>query len=200
MKTVSQMAFETCSDEDLVQACLEGNEAAWEELINRYARLIYTIPLRFGFPQHVADEVFQEVCLILLEKLHTLQNRRRLSSWLMTVTRRVCIRRYRTQPDAPMLDIQDVVVVHPERVEERVMRREEQQILREAMERLDERCRRLLTLLFFDEEDGVSYQEIAELLDMPLGSIGPTRSRCLQKLRRILADMEEEKTSKPENS
>lgn len=198
MKTVSHTTFGTCSDEELVQACLEGEEAAWEELLNRYARLIYTIPLRFGFSQPVADEIFQEVCLILLEKLHTLKNRQRLASWLMTITRRVCIHRYRSNPSTLMQDIQDVVVEHPARVEESVIRDEERYMLQEALSRLDERCRRLLTLLFLDES-GISYQEIAEMLDMPLGSIGPTRSRCLQKLRRVIAELEDEKTSKSPN-
>ena len=94
--------WQKATDTTLIDACLQGEEQAWAMLITRYSRLIYSIPIRFGFPQTIADEIFQETCLALLEGLHTLQNQDRLSSWLMTVSRRSCIRRMRQKSEVEM--------------------------------------------------------------------------------------------------
>lgn len=178
------------SDAALIEACLAGDERAWEILIGRYARLIYTIPLRFGLPKTVADEIFQEVCLILLERLDTLRDRERLGSWLMTVTRRTCIARWRGK---------SATIQHVELTEETyrdvgvapedlVIEQEEQQFLLEALKNLSPRCRRLIEILFFHDPP-LSYEEIAQELGLPLGSIGPTRKRCLEKLRRAFLEL-----------
>ena len=169
-------------DNHLVEACLAGNEQAWEVLIERYNRLIYTVPLRFGLSRSVADEIFQETCLILLEKLATLRERDRLSSWLVTITRRACIQRWRHPQPYETVELENAYEVAEDEIEDDILRSEQQHLLRQAVENLKPRCRWLLKALFF-EIPPPSYDDISLHLDLPVGSIGPTRSRCLKKLR-----------------
>jgi RNA polymerase sigma factor (sigma-70 family) len=176
-------------DFQLIEACLSGEEAAWAALLARYGRLIYTIPLRFGFSKTVADEIFQETCLILLEGLNTLEDRQRLSSWLMTVTRRACIQRIRrpSSPDTePLHD--SFHAVHPT-VEEELQQLEQQYLVQEALKQLPERDQQLLHALFF-EEPRRPYEEIARHLGISEGSIGPLRARSLKRLQQEIIRLE----------
>jgi RNA polymerase sigma factor (sigma-70 family) len=183
---------ETSRDNDLVNACLQGDETAWASLVRRYRRLIYTIPLRFGMPLSAAEEIFQEVSLILLQKLHTLRDETRLSAWIVTVTRRACMQRWRQLPAAISID---ELTNHPDEagsdMEEALLNLERRHTLQQAMEQLDERCHRLIQALFLTDPPA-SYQEMAQALGVPEGSIGPTRARCLDKLRRIVAEIQGE--------
>jgi RNA polymerase sigma factor (sigma-70 family) len=183
------------SDADIIEACLAGDERAWRTLVERYSRLIYTIPLRFGFSKVVADEVFQETCLILLEKLDTLHDRHRLSSWLMTVSRRACIKRFRRRDKSLDLSLAEEKIDRSAEgtLEDGLLRLEERDLVRRAVERLSPRCRRLLKALFFDHPPK-SYKEVAEALEIPVGSVGPTRVRCLEKLHREFVKLEKQGT------
>lgn len=178
------------TDKALINACLQGEEQAWSVLIVRYSRLIYSIPIRFGFPQTIADEIFQETCLALLEGLHTLQNQDRLSSWLMTVSRRSCIRLMRQKSEVAMdEDWETAVPANDPPLENTLIQLEQDHLIYQALENLDPRCRDLLTALFLTEPP-LSYEEIAQQFDIPIGSIGPYRSRCLKKLRLALVQLE----------
>lgn len=174
-------------DEELVTACLAGTEAAWATLLMRYSKLIYTIPLRFGFPPSIAEEVFQEVCLTLLEKLTTLRERRRFSTWLVTVTRRACLQRLRYQQPLLPLESAEEVTLAPHTPETVLLFLEQQEMVHRALAKLDVRCQHLVRMLFF-EPVAPSYEEIAKLLRMPEGSVGPTRARCLEKMRNLLLE------------
>jgi len=179
------------TDATLIEACLQGEEEAWSVLVERYSRLIYSIPIRFGFPQSVADEIFQETCLALLEGMHTLQNYDRLSSWLMTVSRRSCIRRMRQKPEVEMdEDWETAVPANEPPLETSLIQLEQEHLIHQALASIDPRCQELLTALFLTQPSP-SYEEIANQLDIPLGSIGPYRSRCLKKLRLSIVQMEQ---------
>ena len=181
-------------DRALVEACLGGDTEAWETLILRYQRLIYSIPIRVGFSPVDAADIFQSVCLKLFQKLSTLRKQEKISSWLMTTTTRECWRivekrRRETQPSVYDDDYENDIVnqlasVEPLADQQRIAF-ERQQAVREAVEALSERCRLLITLLFYSKEEP-GYADIARLMKLPLNSIGPTRARCLQKLKRIL--------------
>ena len=181
-------------DSALVKACLGGDSQAWEALILRYQRLIYSIPIRAGFSPVDAADIFQTVCLRLFEKLRTLRKQERISSWLMTTTTRECWRvvekrRRETQPSIYDQDYEQDIVSRlaseePLADQQRIAF-ERQQAVREAVEGLSERCRLLIKLLFYSKEEQ-SYSDIARQTKVPLNSIGPTRARCLQKLKRIL--------------
>ena len=179
-------------DSNLIEACLQGDEWAWATLIERYSRLIYTIPLRYGFPHAIADEIFQETCLILLEGLDTLQNRERLSSWLMTVTKRACIGRLRQKEEVALTEKVDTAVSSQINtpLDKNLIQIEQRHLVHRALEQMPERCQILLTALFL-QEPAPSYDEIAEKLGISVGSIGPNRARCLQKLRLILFQLDQ---------
>ncbi len=176
------------SDQELITACLAGDEIAWDTLIDRYSRLIYAIPLRFGLPPMLADEIFQEVCLTLLNKLDTLHSTTRLSAWITTVTRRRSIDYLRRQKPEVALDGLEFDDGSP-KLEHELIEMEQATALQTAMERLDERCGTLLNALFLTP-DPPSYDELADKLAIAKGSIGPTRNRCLKKLRNLVLEVE----------
>lgn len=179
-------------DADLVRACRAGDPDAWEALVRRYQRLVYHIPRRAGLDDDLAAEVFQRVFTILVEKLDSLTQPERLRSWLVTTARRECwslSRRERQTVSLPQPD-QDgnerIELVDPELLPGEALERiERQHLIRQAVAALDDRCRRLLSMLFF-QPDPPPYAEIAAALGTSAGSIGPTRARCLEKLRAIV--------------
>ena len=182
-----KIVWENAKDSQLIEACLAGEEAAWAVLLQRYSRLIYTIPLRFGFSKMVADEIFQETCLILLEGLDSLQQKDRVRSWLVTVCRRVCIQHLRQKKEMQSLDGVNLDGRFPP-IDSELIRLEQQHVVQEALAKLPLRCQELLKALFFDMPPA-PYEEIAQMLGMPTGSIGPTRTRCLEKLEQELTKL-----------
>lgn len=182
--------YEHHSDAELIGACRQDEAAAWDELVARYERLVYTIPLRYGLSRAEADDVFQTVWITLLEKLDTLRDPERVASWLVTTTKRATwdlrrgaehVRMYTTDP-AELPEVLDGPTP-----EDEVARFQQAERTRQAAARLDERCRRLLYYLYQDS-DNPSYADIAEKLGLTPGSIGPTRARCLEKLRALLEE------------
>lgn len=192
--TASMSDFAQREDRDLIAACLSGEHAAWEALIRRYQRLIYSIPLKSGLSADDAADIFQSVCLRLYEKLATLREHDKISSWLITTTTRECWRvsalgRREPQPsnsddESETDSLSQLPATEPLADEQHEML-ERQQAVRDAIESLSQRCRELLTMLFYDREES-SYADIARRMAMPVPSIGPTRARCLDKLRRAL--------------
>ena len=183
-----------------MKGCLEGDEQAWAQLIERYSRLIFTIPLNFGFTQPLAEEIFQEVCLVMLEGLGALRERERVRAWIVTVTRRLCIQQMRREQKrraslGAMLteseasgEISGAVDTSPMRT---ILQQEQRTLVWYAVANLDPKCRVILTQLFLQDPQS-TYQELASDLNIPIGSIGPMRARCLDKLRRELAQIEGE--------
>ena len=181
-------------DRDLIAACLNGEQQAWEALIRRYQRLIYSIPLKSRLSSDDASDVFQAVCLKLFEKLATLREHDKITSWLITTTTRECWRvaaRGRRESQCSGLDSESEsdqlsrIPAGEPLADEQHEALERQQTVRDGIESLSERCRELLTLLFYEREE-CSYAEIARRMGMPVPSVGPTRARCLEKLKRIL--------------
>jgi RNA polymerase sigma factor (sigma-70 family) len=174
------------SDPTLVQACLRGDQNAWNTLVDRYGRLVYSIARRYGLDDADAEDVFQGVFLILFRRLSSLKDQTRLSSWLITTSHRECWRIGRRSGRAPKLDemIEDVGAPDPDDAQ----RWEEQHIVHLGIERLGGSCADLLRALFLEPGDR-SYEQIAASLGIKVGSIGPTRARCFAKLERILRDL-----------
>jgi RNA polymerase sigma factor (sigma-70 family) len=172
-------------DRALIQRCLDGDGAAWSELVERYQRLVYSIPRQIGLPPGEADDVFQTVWGIVLRRLETLRNEERLSAWLIRVTYRESWRwarrrrSFETLPDNAPDDAEPQVA--------EVARLERQALVHQGLAQLDERCRRMLTALFLDPVTP-SYEDLARELGLSVGSIGPTRARCFERLERILRD------------
>ena len=173
------------SDPALVERCIDGDESAWHELVERYVRLIYSVALKTGISAADADDVVQNVCLILLRRLPALRDHTRLTAWLVTTTRRECWQFKRRLPDHDGLE---ETVAGEESPDNDVLSWERQQMVHEALGRIDDRCRQLLTALFLDPAEP-SYELIAQRLGLPLGSVGPTRARCFRKLEQALQDL-----------
>jgi RNA polymerase sigma factor (sigma-70 family) len=183
--------YESLSDADLLDACREGQAEAWDALVARYERLVYTIPFRYGLTKSEADDVFQSVWTTLLAHLPTLKQPDRIAAWLVTTARRECWDRRRGAGFERIRSVDPAEMPETDpwfqgaSAEDIVARHERHRRLHEALRQLQERCRRLLHYLYNDPHK-LPYSEIAVRLNMAVGSIGPTRARCLEKLRELL--------------
>ncbi len=168
---------------ELIQQCLSGSQAAWDELVERFGRLVYSIPRRYGLSSADADDVFQSVFAHLFRNLESLRDAGRVSSWLITTAHRECWRvgkgagRY-THLDSVMHDVSEPSAHDAERWEQ-------QHLVREGLRELGGRCEELLVALFLDPAEP-DYEAVSAKLNIPIGSIGPTRARCFEKLQKIL--------------
>lgn len=173
--------------EHLVAECLEGNETAWSELIDRYKNLVYSIPIKLGMYDEAPD-IFQAVCLDLLKGLGQLREPRALPKWLMQACYHKCLQ-YRSQA-ANRSAVANDVDEAPERPipEEMLSELEKEQTVRDAISRLNPRCARMVRMLFF-EDPPRPYEEVARTFGVATGSIGFLRGRCLRKLRKQLEKM-----------
>jgi RNA polymerase sigma factor (sigma-70 family) len=187
---VSQL--KEASDDDLLAACVRGEQIAWEALIDRYAALIYSIPLKYGLAQMDAADIFQAVCIALFEKLDTIRAPRGLAAWIITTTSRqsALIARRRQRDRARLAGegwLSPRGVPDPDLLpEDELLALERQRIVRKAVDQLSSNCRKLIDALFSDSAQQQTYQQLARGLGVPVNSLGPTRGRCLERLRRLL--------------
>jgi len=177
-------------DERLVKECLRGDEQAWSLLIDKYKALIYSIPVKYGLPPHEAADVFQATCAELLMRLPQLREPRALPKWLMQVAHHESYRCKRQQQRVVSRDAEtDLPEPETPAIAETVLQQtQEEQMLREAMSVLSPQCRRLVELLFF-ETPARPYAQVAKELGLALGSIGFTRQKCIDRLRRQLDEL-----------
>jgi RNA polymerase sigma factor (sigma-70 family) len=170
---------------DLVTRARNGDAAAWVELVDRFVPLVWAICRRFRLQDTECDDVGQNVWLGLVEALPQLRDPAALPGWLTTTTRRECLRVVDATRRRQARELQtDADVADDERgsPEHDLLAEELDAVLRLAFARLSRRCQQLLALLM--QSPPISYAEISTRLDMPVGTIGPSRSRCLDKLRR----------------
>jgi RNA polymerase sigma factor (sigma-70 family) len=176
------------SDQDLIAGCVEGDQQAWIQLLNRYRRLIYAVTVRFRFDIDDRHDVFQAVCLETLKNLSSVRNASSLQYWILTVTVRQCCllakRRREESGQEPVGAAGSLQDPRPDTMQI-YLAAERERMLRSAMEELSERCRSLLDLLFFSK-DKASYSELGELFGWSKDTVGSARLRCLERLRRIL--------------
>ncbi len=183
------------TDARLIAECIQGEENAWDALIDRYQRFIYTVILRCGMSGSDADDIFQNVCLSMYRNLHTLQNTEKLSAWLAAVARQEALRSIRFASaarrggGAATVQMEDPAAANEPSLlplpEEQALFQEQQYMLVTGLGELADNCRSLLEMLYLNDPPA-TYLEISSLLGMPSGSIGPSRSRCLGKLKKIL--------------
>jgi RNA polymerase sigma factor (sigma-70 family) len=167
------------NDEELVKDCLDGDEAAWAELIRKHQRLIYSVArVLCPEPSDTAD-VFQQVCLDLYQRLPQIRDIQCLPKWLVTVTRRRSVDLLRRKPKTTELEADQLSC------DSQIETLQRHRDLECALAQLPDRCRRLLVQLYFSEEPS-TYVEVTKHLGIPASSIGPTRARCLQKLRALM--------------
>ena len=170
---------------DLVTRARNGDKQAWDALVERYAPLIWSICRRHRLADVDADDVAQGVWLRLVDQLDKVRDPAALPGWLVTTTRRECVRVLRAVcgPHAAgyALDAETISDDKAQMAEQQVLMAERHAALREALAHLPPCDQQLIALLIQDPP--VPYAEISARLGIPVGSIGPTRGRCLDRLR-----------------
>lgn len=186
--------FEELSDDALLKQCRSGHQAAWSTLVRRFQRLVYTVPCRAGLASEAADDVFQSTFSRLFKHLDRIEDGSRIRAWLVTTAKRETLDALdalkrtaaRTQSsaeddDALLNQVPDLQAL-PEAVLSALQQHDR---VRAAVDRLDPRSRQFVELVFLQDEP-LPYSDIARRLGISEGSIGPTRARCLAKLRALL--------------
>jgi RNA polymerase sigma factor (sigma-70 family) len=181
------------SDDELLGRCRAGDEDAWEQVVNKYKRLIYSIPLNFGLTTEDAADIFQQTFISLVENLERLRPDSNLGAWLAVVARRHALhhlRKRKREQVVPNGDLGDseqllAIVATDPTVDLEMM-----QTIDQGLDQIGRRCRDLLLALYFDSQQP-SYEEIAERMNIAVGSVGPTRGRCLERLKEVLSDKRE---------
>ena len=172
----------------LVRSARDGDARAWRTLVDGHSGLVWSIVRGFRFDDDTAKDVFQTVWLRLAESLDGVREPAKLAGWLGRTTRNECVgvvrQRGRTTPSDDLSQLGPALGRQPDAWAEpgaELERAESRLAVAAAFSRLGPRCQELLGLMVCDPP--VSYEAIAEALDIPIGSIGPTRARCLQNLR-----------------
>ena len=180
------------SDAELVKACRRGDETAWNELVDRYQRLIITIPRRAGLSEEQAADILQEVFLTLFEKLDEIEQPDRIRSWIVTTAKFKTWGLVRGEKgfyspeteeemEREMAGLPDTSPL----ADERLIELEQQHQIRTALKQLEERCRTILSMIYL-RDAAASYVEVASAIGVGETSISPMRARCLKKLAKIL--------------
>jgi RNA polymerase sigma factor (sigma-70 family) len=171
--------------EKLIRAAADGDQAAWNAIVDRFQGLVWSTARAHRLSHADAAEVAQTTWLRLVENLGRIREPEKLAGWLATTARRESLRLIRVNGrELPNEDIEIFESPTDERPELALLTEERDATLWRAFTALSERCQGLLRLLVSEEEP--SYETISAALDMPIGAIGPTRMRCLEKLRAAL--------------
>lgn len=174
---------------ELVAAAREGDQAAWDDIVARFTSLLWSVARSYRLEPNAAADAVQGTWLRLVESLNSLHDPEALPGWLLTTARRQSIRLVRSKVrDIPVddIDLLDPEPLGSPPLDSALLLDERDAALWQAFCRLGERCQRLLRVLMAPECP--PYAEVATRLGMPVGSIGPTRGRCLGRLRGLLAE------------
>lgn len=180
-------------DAQIVERCRAGDQTAWNDLVDRYQRLIYAIPRRAGLSEEQCNDVFQDVFLTLFQKIDDLEQPRRLRSWIVTTAKFKAWAVVRSskgmyspsteeEMEAEMSNLPDKSPL----ADARLIELEEQHLIRTAVKELEEKCRTILSMLYLSEP-AASYAEVGIAVGVGETSISPLRTRCLKKLEKILS-------------
>jgi RNA polymerase sigma factor (sigma-70 family) len=171
----------------LLLRAAEGDRQAWDALVQRYARLVWSVARSFSLDDATAADVSQTVWLRLVEHLDRIRDPHRLPGWLATTTRREALRvlrgQQRQRPSEVVERAADRTSPTPD---ELLLDTELRREVHAAFAQLPDRCRQLLRLMV--AEPRLDYATISEITGRPVGSLGPTRARCLSHLRRLIGD------------
>jgi RNA polymerase sigma factor (sigma-70 family) len=169
------------SDAELVGRCRRGDEAAWNELVERFSRYVYAIAVQaFRLPAADAEDVFQDVFARVYEHLDRLRSDEAIRPWIAQLTRRLCIDRLRSAGREGPAETEDF---EPGGLDDSLTQLDEAMTVRAALEEIGDNCREILDRFFGRDE---SYRTIGEALDLPPGTIASRISRCLAKLKSLL--------------
>ena len=180
-------------DARLVERCRSGDQTAWNDLVDRYQRLIYAIPRRAGLSEEQCNDVFQDVFLTLVQKIDDIEQPRRLRSWIVTTAKfkawaviRSSKGVYSPSTEEEMEAEMNNLADRSPLADQNLIELEEQHLIRTAIKELEEKCRQILTMLYLIEP-AASYAEVGSAVGVGETSISPLRTRCLKKLEKILS-------------
>lgn len=180
------------SDADLWKACVAGDALAWEQLVDRFQRLIYSIPRRAGLSEEQCSDVFQDVFLLLFQKLDQIEQPDRIRSWIVTTSKfktwgivRSSKGLHAPAEDGEMELEMERFADHSPLADELLIELEQQHLIRTALKHLDEKCRTIISMIYLSEP-AASYLEVGKAIGVGETSISPMRSRCLKKLEKLL--------------
>ncbi len=165
-----------------IRKSLLGDERAWNSLVAEFQRLVYSIPKRSGLGDSDCDDVFQGTFVALYRHLDRIDDPQTLPRWLATTASRETYRVSRRLSKQGFENLDEQLAAEDASAETMAIDAVQTEGLHRALAKLGGRCEQLLKLLYFEES---AYQEIAERLKIAIGAIGPTRARCLDKLRRL---------------
>ena len=167
----------------LVARAIEGDQGAWDDIVERYAPLVYAICTRYRLGSHDIEDIGQTVWLLLVEHLGKLREPAALPGWLATTTKRECLRVVMAARKSQQLGstADDALFADDRAIDEQILIAERNAALRAGFAELPPHAQQLLAMLFRDPP--CSYSEISATLGIPIGSIGPQRARCLERLR-----------------
>jgi RNA polymerase sigma factor (sigma-70 family) len=175
-------------DRDLILDCRNDDLGAWQRLLDRYERLVFSVPRRYGLSREDAADITQLTFTILFQSMDTLSEDSTLGAWLTTVARRHTWRRLdrKRREEARWYDSSsENTLMLVNTGAEDIERWELTEWLDHGLSLVGKPCRDLLSALYLDSKQP-SYAEVAARLGMPVGSVGPTRIRCLKRLRQVL--------------
>lgn len=175
----------------LIERCRAGDSAAWEILVDRFADFVYSVAKRYRLNSDDADDVFQQTFQALHQSLNRIENPETLPKWLAVTASRLSLKAVRIQQRTTPLqfgeaDLTEVLESEDASAEASAVQACESEELHLALKKLGGRCQSLLQMLHLAEDS--SYQSVCNSLGIPIGAIGPTRARCLEKLRKILVE------------
>jgi RNA polymerase sigma factor (sigma-70 family) len=171
----------------LMRRAANGDPRAWEGLVDKYGRLIWSITRDFKLVESDAADVFQTTWMRLIEHIDRIDHPDRVGSWLAATARNECLRSLAAHKRVVLAhedDPFDGAATQAPEIDEALLTAERAEVVREAMTHLPRRWQRLMEMLMADPP--ASYAEISDELGLPVGSIGPTRGRCLARLRVLL--------------
>ena len=167
---------------DLVAAAERGDEAAWSELVDRFAGLVWHVIRGFRLPQAVGEDVYQTTWLRATEHLGRIRQPESFGGWLARTAKNECLRMVRHRQREHLHSDPEIEIPDPAAsADAGAVQAARSEMVWEAFNTLSAQCQQLLRLLLVDPP--LAYEEVGEILGMPLGSIGPTRARCLKRLR-----------------
>jgi RNA polymerase sigma factor (sigma-70 family) len=176
-------------DRDLILECRNGDLGAWQRLLDRYERLVFSVPRRYGLSREDAADITQLTFTILFQSMDTLSEDSTLGAWLTTVARRHTWRRLdrKRREEVGWYASSSEKLLSADTGTEDIERWELTEWLDYGLSLVGKPCQDLLSALYLDPKQP-SYAEVAARLGMAVGSVGPTRIRCLKRLRRVLGE------------
>jgi RNA polymerase sigma factor (sigma-70 family) len=173
--------IESLTHGELLKLAADGDRSAWDALVERFGQMVWSTARSFRLDDATAKDVAQTVWLKLIENVDRIKDPERLPGWLATTCRREALRAVKKSERAVATDFEYDIADDSPSFEELLIGDEENRRVVKAFHTLDEMCQEMLRLM--TAEPALTYEEISEVTGRPIGSLGPTRARCLEKLR-----------------